>query len=79
MVQLLHPDTVNKYWCRDLPGGPVVKNTPVNLEDVNSVQARGLRFHMPGQLSLCATTVEAAEPGLLNRGGHHSEKPTHPT
>ena len=78
-VQLLHPDTVNKYWCRDLPGGPVVKNMAVNLEDVNSVQAQGLRFHMPRQLSLCATTVEAAEPRLLNRGGHHNEKPTHPT
>ena len=44
MIQFSHPDIVYKYWCRDLPGGPVVKNMPVNSEDVNSVPGPGTKI-----------------------------------
>ena len=51
-----------KYMLsRDFPGGPVVKNPPSNAGDVGSIPGRGTKIpHAVGQLSLNATTTEAA-------------------
>ena len=39
------------------PGGPVVKNPPINAGDAGSISAPEARSHMPqGQLSPCAAT-----------------------
>ena len=41
----------------DFPGGAVDKNPPANSGDMGSIPGLG-RFHMPQQLSPCATTTE---------------------
>ena len=42
-----------KNWDKDFPGGPKVKNAPVNAADTGSVPGPG-RFHMPwGKQAQC--------------------------
>ena len=47
----------------DLPGGPVIKNLPVNAGHAGSIPPSGKIPHVSGQLSACATTTEPAHPG----------------
>ena len=45
----------------DFPGGAVDENLPPNAGDMGLIP--GLEgFHIPGQLSCCATTTEAHAP-----------------
>ena len=45
----------------DFPGGPVVKNPSCNTGDSSSIPGLGTKIpHATGQLSLRATTTEAA-------------------
>ena len=55
------PSKVSQINCysnelRDLPGGPVVKNSPSNAENVGSIPGRGIKIpYATGQLSSHAT------------------------
>ena len=51
---------------RDLPGGPVVKNSPSNGGDTGLIPGQGTKIsHAAGQVSLCASTTE-----LICSGAH---------
>ena len=63
---------INKMWCRDFPGGPVVKNSAANVGDHGFDPWSGKLPHAMGRLSPCAT---ATEPMLRNKGNHRSEQP----
>ena len=82
-----------KTSFRDVPGGPVVKNSPANAGDTGLIAGSG-RFHMLRANWLtkpvshnywaCAWSpgATAAEPERLepvphNRRSHRNEKPTH--
>ena len=46
---------------RNLPGGPVVKNSPYNVGDADSIPGQGTKIpHAAGQLNSRATTTELA-------------------
>ena len=46
-------------FFEDFPGGPVVKNLPVNSRNMGSVPNPGtININKIPQLSLCATTTE---------------------
>ena len=38
--------SAKKKWMKGFPGGPMVKNPPVNTGDTGSIPGQG-RFHMP--------------------------------
>ena len=50
---------------RGFPGGPVIKNLPLNAGNVDSIPGWGTRFpHAMGQLSLYTATTIAHTPQL---------------
>ena len=67
----------SKMW--DSPGGPVVKNLPVNAGDTGSIPGPG-RSHMPlGNQALVMQLLKPGrlEPRLCNRRSHGNEEPKH--
>ena len=53
------------------PGGPVVKNPPINAGDEGSIPGQGTKMsHASGQLSPCTATTEP-EP-QLERSPHYN-------
>ena len=67
----------SKMW--DSPGGPVVKNLPVNAGDTDSIPGPG-RSHMPlGNQALVMQLLKPGrlEPRLCNRRSHGNEEPKH--
>ena len=51
---------VRLVFFENFPGGPVVKNLPVNSRNMGSVPNPGtININKIPQLSLCATTTEA--------------------
>ena len=58
----------------------MVKNLPSNAGDAGSIPGWETKIpHAAGQVSPRAATTEPArlEPGLHNKRGHDSERPTH--
>ena len=46
----------------NFPGGPVVKNLPLNIEDMGLIPGLGTKIpHATGQLSLCAAITEPTQ------------------
>ena len=56
--------------CWDFPGGPVVKNPPIDMSYIPGLGTKSP--HAAGQLSLCTV-----EPILCNKINYCNEKPTH--
>ena len=50
---------LQKPYCRDFPGGPVVKNPPAIAGDFGMISGPETEIpHVPGQLSMQAVTTE---------------------
>ena len=60
---------VTRTHTQAFPGGPVIKNLPVNAGDTDSIPWPGKIPHAMEQINPCATTITACEPQL--------RKPTH--
>ena len=64
-----------KNWDKGFPGGPKVKNAPVDAADTGSIPGPG-RFHMPwGKQAPVPQLLSPCtlEPGLWNKRNHCSE------